>query len=379
MIFAALMPAATGFCQLMILMMIGAPDMALLRVNNWGFWLLPPAAILLTLPFLLAVFGIGDGALNTGWTMYAPLSVQGGMGVDFAIFAIHILGISSILGLDQHHCHHLQPRPRDDDDEAADLRLGLLMTAFPLIATIPVLAGAGDDAAHRPPLRHPSSGCRRWRPDPVPAPVLVLRPPDYILLLPLWGLMPHVLATFSPQADLRLSKAQVYLFIAIGMLGRRLALLLHRRLSELVPALLYFMYSTMSISLPLAALLLLDRHPWKGDDLRDADAVCPGLHHRCLASPVWTGWCLPTSPPMPSTITAISSSPTSTTRCSPAAPRRHDRVHQYWLPKWTGYMFDEKLRLHFWLTVAVQPTFMPQFSSGWLACCAVSDSRAAVR
>ncbi|HEX9195872.1 MAG TPA: cbb3-type cytochrome c oxidase subunit I, partial [Azonexus sp.] len=98
MIFAALMPAATGFANWMIPLMIGAPDMALPRLNNWGFWLLPPAAILLTLPFTLALFGVGDGALATGWTFYAPLSVQGGMGVDFAILAVHILGISSIMG-----------------------------------------------------------------------------------------------------------------------------------------------------------------------------------------------------------------------------------------------------------------------------------------
>ncbi|MFZ2366187.1 MAG: cbb3-type cytochrome c oxidase subunit I, partial [Azonexus sp.] len=83
MIFAALMPAATGFANWMLPLMIGAPDMALPRLNNWGFWLLPPAAILLTLPFTLALFGVGDGAIATGWTFYAPLSVQGGMGVDF--------------------------------------------------------------------------------------------------------------------------------------------------------------------------------------------------------------------------------------------------------------------------------------------------------
>ena len=88
MIFAALMPAATGFANWMIPLQIGAPDMALPRLNNWGFWLLPPSAILLTLPFTLALFGIGDGALATGWTFYPPLSIQGGIGVDLSL--IHI-------------------------------------------------------------------------------------------------------------------------------------------------------------------------------------------------------------------------------------------------------------------------------------------------
>ena len=90
MIFAALMPAATGFANWMIPLMIGAPDMALPRLNNWGFWLLPPAAILLTLPFVLALFGIGDGAVATGWTLYAPLSVQGGIGVYPALVALTV-------------------------------------------------------------------------------------------------------------------------------------------------------------------------------------------------------------------------------------------------------------------------------------------------
>ena len=45
MIFGAIMPAAVGFANWMIPMLIGAPDMAFARMNNWSFWLLPPAAI----------------------------------------------------------------------------------------------------------------------------------------------------------------------------------------------------------------------------------------------------------------------------------------------------------------------------------------------
>ena len=143
MIFAALMPAATGFANWMIPLQIGAPDMALPRLNNWGFWLLPPSAILLTLPFTLALFGIGDGALATGWTFYPPLSVQGGIGVDFAIFAVHLLGISSVLGSINVIVTIFNMRaPGMTLMKMPMFVWGWLITAFLLIATIPVLAGA---------------------------------------------------------------------------------------------------------------------------------------------------------------------------------------------------------------------------------------------
>ncbi|MHB1943200.1 MAG: cbb3-type cytochrome c oxidase subunit I, partial [Acidiferrobacteraceae bacterium] len=97
MVFAAVMPITTGLANYLIPMMIGAPDMALPRLNNWGFWLLPAAAVTLVIPIFLNLVGIGNGAIDTGWTMYAPLSVQSGPGVDFAIFAIIMLGMSSLM------------------------------------------------------------------------------------------------------------------------------------------------------------------------------------------------------------------------------------------------------------------------------------------
>ena len=93
MVFGAIMPAFVGFANWMIPLMIGAPDMAFARMNNWSFWLLPPAAILLT-----ASLFVPGGAAGTGWTLYPPLSIQMGMGMDMAIFAVHILGMSSIMG-----------------------------------------------------------------------------------------------------------------------------------------------------------------------------------------------------------------------------------------------------------------------------------------
>jgi cytochrome c oxidase subunit 1 len=47
MVFGMIMPAFAGFANWMVPLMIGAPDMALPRLNNWSFWLLPFAATLL--------------------------------------------------------------------------------------------------------------------------------------------------------------------------------------------------------------------------------------------------------------------------------------------------------------------------------------------
>ena len=53
MIFGAVMPGFVGFANWMIPMMIGAPDMALPRMNNWSFW--PVSYTHLTLPTICSV------------------------------------------------------------------------------------------------------------------------------------------------------------------------------------------------------------------------------------------------------------------------------------------------------------------------------------
>jgi len=93
MVFGAVMPAWVGFANWLVPMMIGAPDMALPRMNNWSFWILPFAFTM-----LLSTLFMDSGGPASGWTLYPPLVLQTGTSFAFVVFAIHMMGVSSIMG-----------------------------------------------------------------------------------------------------------------------------------------------------------------------------------------------------------------------------------------------------------------------------------------
>jgi cytochrome c oxidase subunit 1 len=139
MIFGAVMPAFVGLANWMIPMMIGAPDMALPRMNNWSFWILPFAFCIL----LGSLFSAGGGPAF-GWTAYAPLSTQyGGDSTAYFVFSVHIMGISSIMGAINVIVTVLNMRaPGMTLMKMPMFVWTWLITAFLLIAVMPVLAGA---------------------------------------------------------------------------------------------------------------------------------------------------------------------------------------------------------------------------------------------
>ena len=195
MIFGAVMPAFTGFANWQIPLMVGAPDMALPRLNNWSFWLLPFAFIML----LSSLFVPGGGPAG-GWTMYPPLSVQGGMGVDFTILAIHMMGISSVLGAINVIATILNMRAPG----MTLLKMPLfvwtwLNTAFLLLAAMPVLAGAVTmlltDRHFGTSFFNAAGGG-----DPVMFQHIFWffgHPEVYILILPAFGIVSQIIPTFA--------------------------------------------------------------------------------------------------------------------------------------------------------------------------------------
>ena len=247
MIFGAIMPAFTGLTNWMLPLMIGAPDMAFARMNNWSFWLLPPAAAL-----LLLSFAVPGGAAAGGWTLYAPLSTQMGMGMDMTIFAIHMLGISSIMGAINIVVTVLNLRaPGMTLMKMPMFAWTSLMTAFLVIAVMPVLAGAVTMV-----LTDRHFGTHFFNAAGGGDPILYQHifwffghPEVYIMALPAFGIVSQVIPSFS-RKPLFGYTSMVYATASIGVLS--FMVWAHHMFATGMPAVvqLFFMYSTMLIAVP---------------------------------------------------------------------------------------------------------------------------------
>jgi cytochrome c oxidase subunit 1 len=94
MIFLVVVPILAGLANFLLPLMIGARDVAFPRLNALSYWLFAFGGAVLMLSFLA-----DGGAAKSGWTAYAPLSVQDpGNGQDLWILSLHILTAASLAG-----------------------------------------------------------------------------------------------------------------------------------------------------------------------------------------------------------------------------------------------------------------------------------------
>jgi cytochrome c oxidase subunit I len=363
MIFGAVMPAFVGLGNWMIPLMVGAPDMALPRMNNLSFWILPFAFTLL----LSTLFMPGGGPAG-GWTMYPPLSLQGSS-IAYVVFAVHLMGISSIMGAINIIATILNMRaPGMDLLKMPVFVWSWLITAFLLIAVMPVLAGAVTML-----LTDKYFGTNFFNAAGGGDPVLFQHifwffghPEVYIMILPAFGLVSEIIPTFARKPIFGY-KAMVFAIASIAFLS--FIVWAHHMFAVGLPlgGEIFFMYATMLIAVPTGVKVFnWVSTMWGGSMTFETPMLFAIAFVILFTIGGFSGLML---------------------ALAPADFQYHDTYFvvahfhyvlvtgaifaiiagaYYWLPKWTGHMYSETWgKIHFWNSVIwVNVLFFPQHFLG---------------
>ncbi len=364
MIFGVVMPAFVGLANWMIPMMIGAPDMALPRLNNWSFWIMPFAFTI-----MLSTLFMDSGGPAGGWTLYPPLVLQMGDSFAFVIFAIHFLGISSVMGSINIVATIFNMRaPGMTFMKMPMFVWTWLITAYLLIATIPVFAGAVTML-----LTDRFFGTSFFSAAGGGDPVLFQHifwffghPEVYILILPAFGIVSSIIPTFA-RKPLFGYDSMVYATASIAFLS--FIVWAHHMFTTGMPLAgeLFFMFSTMMISVPTGVKVFnWVATMWRGSMTFETPMLFAVGFVIMFTIGGLSGLMLAITP------ADIQYHDTYFVVAHfhyvlvPGAIYSLMAATYYWLPKWTGNMYDEKLgMMHFWIsTIFVNVLFFPMHFVG---------------
>ncbi|MGR3502785.1 cytochrome c oxidase subunit I [Pseudaestuariivita sp.] len=257
MMFFVVIPALFGgFGNYFMPLQIGAPDMAFPRMNNLSFWLYVAGSTLAVCSVFAPGTTSGQLGVGAGWVLYPPLSTNsadtGGMAMDLAIFAVHVSGASSILGAINMITTFLNMRaPGMTLFKVPLFSWSIFVTAWLILLALPVLAGAITML-----LTDRNFGTTFFDPAGGGDPVLYQHilwffghPEVYIIILPGFGIISHVIATFSRKPVFGYLP-MVWAIIAIGALGFVVWAHHMYTVGMSLTQQSYFMLATMVIAVP---------------------------------------------------------------------------------------------------------------------------------
>ncbi|MBO9450120.1 cytochrome c oxidase subunit I [Tropicibacter sp. R16_0] len=253
MMFFVVIPALFGgFGNYFMPLQIGAPDMAFPRMNNLSFWLYV-AGTSLGIASMLSPGGNDSWGSGVGWVLYPPLSTtEAGMSMDLAIFAVHVSGASSILGAINMITTFLNMRaPGMTLFKVPLFSWSIFVTSWLILLSLPVLAGAITML-----LMDRNFGFAFFDPAGGGDPILYQHilwffghPEVYIVILPGFGIISHVIATFSRKPVFGYLP-MVWAIIAIGVLGFVVWAHHMYTVGMSLNQQAYFMLATMVIAVP---------------------------------------------------------------------------------------------------------------------------------
>ena len=364
MIFGVVMPAFVGLANWMLPIMIGAPDMALPRMNNWSFWLLP-----FGFGIMLSTLFMEGGGPAAGWTLYPPLSLQGGDSLPWLIFSIHILGISSIMGAINIVATIMNLRAPGMTYMKMPLFVWTwFITAYLLIAVMPVLAGAVTmlltDKFFGTSFFNAAGGG-----DPVMFQHIFWffgHPEVYILILPSFGIVSEIIPTFA-RKPLFGYASMVYATSAIAFLS--FIVWAHHMFTVGMPLVgeLFFMFTTMLIAVPTGVKVFnWVSTMWRGAMTFETPMLFALGFVVMFTIGGFSGLMLAMTPidfQYHDTYFVVAHFHYVLV---PGAIFGIIAAVYYWLPKWTGNMYHEGLgKTHFWVsTIFVNVLFFPMHFVG---------------